>query len=195
MLRQSLAILSGVALLSGLGAVFNTPSYAAGTIQFSCDTSNSLPATKATNVATGASLSVVRWYSEYFTGSGYDPVTRCQQVSARFQQAHNNGSLDYITAGVVNGMPVVCAATPGGSCNTSNLLFTLKRGVNAAETLQRLFDVRDGAGPALYESKGRTYINLTQKLAPLNASGGEARSTGSNGNGAAATPSKPGRAF
>ncbi|MEH2054311.1 COP23 domain-containing protein [Nostoc sp.] len=194
MLRQSLAILSGVALLSGFGAVFNTPSYAAGTIQFSCDTSSSaLPATKATNIATGASLSVVRWYSEYFTGSGYDPVTRCQQVSARFQQAHNNGSLDYITAGVVNGMPVICAASPGGSCNTSNLLFTLKRGVNAAETLQRLFDVRDGAGPALYESKGRTYVNLTQKLAPLNASGGETGSTSSSG--AAATPTNRGRAF
>ncbi|MGJ5628283.1 COP23 domain-containing protein [Nostoc sp. CALU 1950] len=190
MFRKSLAILSGVTLLSGLGAVFNTPSYAAS-IQFSCDTTSSeLPATKATNTATGASLSVVRWYSEYFTGSGYDPVTRCQQVSARFQQAHNNGSLDYITAGVVNGMPVICAATPGGSCNTRNLLFTLKRGVNAAETLQRLFDVRDGAGPALYESKGRTYVNLTKKLAPLNASGVE---TGSRG--AAATPTKPGRAF
>ncbi|MEH1785333.1 MAG: hypothetical protein V7L23_06990 [Nostoc sp.] len=38
MLRQSLAILSGVAFLSSFGAVFNTPSYAAGTIQFSCDT-------------------------------------------------------------------------------------------------------------------------------------------------------------
>ncbi|MCF2146299.1 COP23 domain-containing protein [Desmonostoc muscorum LEGE 12446] len=190
MLRQSLAILSGVALLSGLGAVFNTPSYAAGTIQFSCDTSSQLPATRATNTATGASLSVIRWYSEYFTGSGYDPMTRCQQVSARFQQAHNTGSLDYITAGIVNGMPVICAASPGGSCNASNLLFTLKRGVNAAETLQRLFDVRDGAGPALYESKGRTYVNLTKKLAPLNAS-----RAGAGSNGGAATPSKPGRAF
>jgi len=188
MLKQSLAILSGVALLSGLGAVFNTPSYAAGTIQFSCDTASSqLPTTRATNTATGASLSVIRWYSEYFTGSGYDPITRCQQVSARFQQAHNNGSLDYITAGMVNGMPVICAATPGGSCNTSNLLFTLKRGVNAAQTLQRLFDVRDGAGPALYESKGRTYVNLTKKLAPLNAEAGS--------NNAAPAPSKPGRAF
>ncbi|MEH2116442.1 COP23 domain-containing protein [Nostoc sp.] len=114
-------------------------------------------------------------------------------MSARFQQAHNNGSLDYITAGVVNGLPVICAASPGGSCNTSNLLFTLKRGVNAAETLQRLFDVRDGAGPALYESKGRTYVNLTKKLAPLNASTGETGSTGSSG--AAATPTSRGRAF
>ncbi len=196
MLVKFCKVLAGVALLSGLGGVFSSPSYA-GDVQFSCDTSGALPTTVATNAATGASLAVVRWYSEYFSGSGYDPLTRCQEVSGRFQRSYDNGSLDYITAGLVNGMPVICATSPGGSCNNSNMLFTLKPGTNAAVTLQRLFDVRAGAGDALYESSGRTYISLKKKLAPLagRAGNNQPAANPSSGQRPASRPSQPGRVF
>ncbi|MDL5045181.1 COP23 domain-containing protein [Oscillatoria amoena NRMC-F 0135] len=171
MLRKSLGIVAGAAFLTGLGAVASQPSYAQS-IQFSCVMDRGLPTTVARNTATGNSLPVVRWYSEYFSGSGYDPVTRCQQVSGRFQSARNSGRLNYITAGVVNGLPVVCATNAGGRCDGSNVLFTLKPGQNAADSLQRLFDVRDlGAGP-LYESGGRQYIDVAKMLAPLEAQAG-----------------------
>lgn len=166
MLSKYLATLTGAAVLTGLGAILAQPSQAQS-IQFSCEMNDGLPTTVARNVSTGASLPVVHWYSRYFNQSGYDPMTRCQQVSSRFQSARNSGRLDYITAGIVNGLPVVCATNAGGSCNNSNVLFTLKPGTNAASTLQRLFDVRDlGAGP-LYESDGRPYINVDTLLAPL----------------------------
>ncbi|MDJ1181603.1 COP23 domain-containing protein [Roseofilum casamattae] len=168
MLSKSLGVLAGAALLTGLGAVISQPSYAQ-TVRFSCVMSAGLPTTIATNTINGNSIAVVRWYSEYFAASGYDPVTRCQQVSGRFQSARDSGRLDYITAGIVNGLPVVCATTAGGRCNGSNVLFTLKPGQNAADRLQRLFDVRDlGAGP-LYESGGRPYIDVAKLLAPLEA--------------------------
>jgi hypothetical protein len=189
MLRKAFAVLSKVAILSALGGAFASPSHASGKIEFSCDNSGSLPTTVAMNRETGNKLSIVRWYSEYFTGSGYDPITRCQEVTARFQRSYNDGSLNYMTAGIVNGMPVICAAQSGGSCNRGNLLFTLKRGVNAAETLQRLFDVRDLSAGPLYESGGRTYVNLKKMLAPLEGGASSATSQPS------AAPSQPTRGF
>lgn len=167
MLRKVLGVLAGAACLTGLGAVLSAPSYAQP-VQFSCVMgSDGLPTTIARNVTSGRTLPVVRWYSEYFSGSGYDPMTRCQQVSSRFQTARNSGRLNYVTAGIVNGLPVVCATNPGGRCDGGNVLFTLKPGQNAANTLQQLFDVRDlGAGP-LYESEGRPYIDVNKLLAPL----------------------------
>jgi hypothetical protein len=194
MLKKFLSLLSGLALLSGVGAVFSAPSYANyPAIQFSCDTSGHLPKTVAINTATGQGLTVIKWYSEYFSGSGYDSLTRCNEVSARFQRAYGTGELNYITAGIVNGYSVICATTPGGGCNGRNVLFTLKRGANAAATLQRLFDVRESAGPALYEASGRTYINLQQKLAPIN---GEAAPVAPNTPVAPNAPAAPnGRAF
>lgn len=187
MLRKCLSVLAGATLLSGMGAIISSPSYANGTV-FLCDTSGSIPKTVARN-SSGRTLTVINWVSEYFSGSGYDSVTRCQEVSARFQKARNNGSLDYITAGIVNGYPVVCTTTPGGSCNSQNVLFTLKRNANAAVVLQRLFDVRDSAGPALYESSGRTYINLNPTLDALES--GEGASTPQDSTNPNNQPSQP----
>jgi hypothetical protein len=167
MLRKSISIAVGTVLLSGLGALVVQPSYSQPAVIFECyaNDGSGYPTTMARSAK--GQISVVRWYSEYFSGSGYDPITRCQEVSGRFQSAYNSGRLDYITAGYVNGYPVVCATTAGGSCNEGNLLFTLKKGTDAAATLQRLFNVRDlGAGP-LYESSGRTYIDVNKILEPL----------------------------
>ncbi len=97
---------------------------------------------------------VVRWYSHYFDAAGYTPERRCREVSGRFQNLHNQGQLSYITAGYLNGQQVVCAGSAGG-CNSSNLLFTLKAGSDAAAVLQELFDLRSGASASpLYQSSG-----------------------------------------
>lgn len=173
MLRQYLAMFgTAAAVVASLGTVLSGASYAQYSyeekyepaVKFYCQEDSYIPTTVAVDSQTGYKREVVKWYSDYFEGSGYDNITRCREVSARFQRAYNTGSLDYITAGIVNGYQVVCATSAGGSCTTSNVLFTLKRDANAAETLQALFDVRDlGSGP-LYESSGRTYINMNQLL-------------------------------
>ncbi|MDJ1170141.1 COP23 domain-containing protein [Roseofilum sp. BLCC_M154] len=166
MLRKSLGVVAGAAWLTVLGAVVSQPSYAQS-VQFQCVIDRGLPTTIATNTQTGNSIAVIRWLSEYLTASGYDSMRHCQEVSRRFQSARDSGRLDYLTTGIVNGLPVVCATTAGGRCDSSNVLFTLKPGQNAADRLQRLFDVRDlGSGP-LYESGGRPYIDVSKLLAPL----------------------------
>ncbi|PSB00764.1 COP23 domain-containing protein [Merismopedia glauca] len=164
MLRKSLSFLFGATVLTSLSATFATPSQAAEGVRFYCDNSGDVPTTVAYSYDTGYKTQVIRWVSDYFDYSGYDAYTRCSQVSRRFQSAYNEDRLDYVTAGVVNGQTVVCATYAGGSCNSRNLLFTLKPGSNAGETLQRIFDVRDLGASALEESSGRTYINFSQVL-------------------------------
>ncbi|MCT7985516.1 COP23 domain-containing protein [Laspinema sp. A4] len=128
------------------------PSQAQST-QFVCGMSSTtgLPTTFA--LTSKGPVPVVRWYAEYFSGSGYTPERRCQEVSSRFDNLSRQGQLGFITTGYVNGQPVVCAGQ-GGGCNSSNLLFTLKSGTDAAAAVQQLFDIRAGVGGPLYESSG-----------------------------------------
>ncbi|MDY6806430.1 MAG: COP23 domain-containing protein [Cyanobacteriota bacterium] len=107
---------------------------------------------------------VIRWVSDYFTPHGYDQMTRCRQVSDKFQTYFNDGNLNYVTTGVVNHQPVVCVSdTNGGTCQ--GVLFTLKPGQNASRVIQQLFDIRSGAasGPLL-ESGSRVYLDLNQHI-------------------------------
>ena len=88
------------------------------------------------------------------------PERRCQEVSSRFQNYHSAGTLEYITTGRNNGLPVICVAqTDGGAC--AGLLYTLKPGQNATATLKKLFDVRTKPGAApLEETTARMYLSM-----------------------------------
>lgn len=134
---------------------------------FICDSGpNGLPTTYA--VTTRGLVPVIRWFSDYFSGGGFTPQRRCQEVSSRFQGFYNSGQLNFIASGYVNGQAVVCAATASGRpCTGANVLFTLKPGSNAADTVQRLFNVRAGASGPLYESQDQpsaVYIDFKQFL-------------------------------
>ena len=59
-------------------------------------------------------LPVIHWVSDYFDGSGYDPLTRCRAVSGRFQRYYEAGVLNYITTGIVNRLPVICVTDQMG---------------------------------------------------------------------------------
>lgn len=109
---------------------------------FVCGSWQGTPATLA-QTANG-NVPVILWKSDYFTGSGYDPQTRCQIISEKFQQYYSDGRLKYLTTGRENGMNVICAAkSNNGGCNGT--LFTLKPGSDPGKTLQDLLAVRDRA--------------------------------------------------
>ena len=115
---------------------------------FYCGYSNGVPTTLAETPR--GTVPIIRWVSQHFSGSGYTPQQRCEEVSGRFQSYYNQDILNYITTGYMNGMPVVCVTgINGGEC--SELLFTLKPGQNASRTLQQLFDIRQGASGPLFE--------------------------------------------
>ena len=112
-------------------------------------------------------LPVIHWVSDYFDGSGYDPLTRWRAVSGRFQRYYEAGVLNYITTGIVNRLPVICVTDQmGGPCQ--GVLLTLKPGQNASFVVQRLFDLSYGNRVgALYESGSRVYINVENYLSGL----------------------------
>jgi hypothetical protein len=131
--------------------------------RFYCNSSEDGVPTTFVETAQGT-YPVIRWVSDYFTPHGYDQTTRCRQVSDKFQTHFNDGSLNYITTGVVNHQPVICVSdTNGGTCQ--GVLFTLKPEQNASRIIQRLFDLRSGAasGP-LEETGSRLYLNFNRYL-------------------------------
>ena len=151
-------ILRGLAIAFTTTAILNQPSNAQSTT-FYCSTSNGVAATIARTPR--GNLPVIRWNSDYFSGSGWSQHRRCQEVSTRFQMYYDNGTLKYITTGQMNRQSVVCVASrKGGDCTA--LLFTLKPGSNPSRTLSRLLNYRAlAAGGSLNESSGeRLYIDI-----------------------------------
>ena len=108
----------------------------------------------------GKQVPIIYWKSQTFSGSGWTPERRCQEVSARFQTYHSSGTLEYITTGRMNGLPVICVAqSDGGACE--GLLYTLKPGQNATATLKKLFEIRTKPGAApLEETTARMYVSV-----------------------------------
>lgn len=142
-------LVSGAIALSTTLTLHSQPSRAQGT-SFYCGQAGGVPATLASTPR--GTVEVIRWVSHHFTGSGYDPQRRCQEVSARFQSHYAGGRLSYITAGYLNNLPAICVADGTSPCSSDRLLFTLKPGENAAQKIQQLFNVRSGASGPLYES-------------------------------------------
>jgi Circadian oscillating protein COP23 len=121
---------------------------------FICGTSNGKPATVARTKK--GDVPIVVWSSEEFSGSGFNPQTRCQQVSARFQSLYRSGQLKYITAGTINNLPVVCATKQlKGACDRQNLLYTLKPNSDASLAIKKLTAIRNRATSTIIEESGK----------------------------------------
>lgn len=111
---------------------------------------------------------IIVWKREDFSGNSFTPQKRCEEVSPRFQEAYDQGNLNYFTQGTMNGQPVICTANlVGEDCNT--LLITLKHQDNAQKTLEQLSDIFLGyasgaivpsSGEITYSDDNRMYIKV-----------------------------------
>lgn len=168
---QLLAKVLATTLIGLGGAVALQQPSRADDIRFYCDMSYSTGVftTYYSSPSRGKTrVPVVRWNSQYFSGSGYTPEQRCQEVTGRFQKAANSQALSFVTTGYVNGLPVVCASGRGG-CNNSNILFTLKPREDASLAVQKLFNLSQGKATAspLWESStddNSVSINMNEFL-------------------------------
>ena len=116
---------------------------------FDQESGSSLPTTFAWTAR--GKIAVVRWSTQFFTS--YSPQTRCQQVSPRFQEAYESGTLGLITNGKMNGQSVICTAIePEGECK--NLLLTLRPQDNSLKILSQFRQIFDGeqVGPVKHSS-------------------------------------------
>lgn len=149
-----------------LGTVvgFSQPSVAQS-VDFVCDYDNSNIFTTYAETPNG-SIPVFKWTSNYFRPP-YTPQQRCVEVSDRMNRFRDQGQLEFLTSGVVNRLPVICAGRncdPGGS----NVLITLKPNQNPNQVLEELEANRSGAGGPSNQfapSLGTTLGNLTRPRA------------------------------
>ncbi|EKU98917.1 hypothetical protein Lepto7375DRAFT_8250 [Leptolyngbya sp. PCC 7375] len=115
-------------------------------VDFLCQTKNGSPATIA-KLKDEDELLVVLWDSDFFADSGYDSETRCDQVSARFEEFFQEDLLVYITNGELNNQPVICVTdNENGDCGEGiplhkGLLFTLKPNEDSKEKLDQLVSI------------------------------------------------------
>lgn len=142
--------------------------------KFYCGNSSGVPATMTTT-RSGKQVPIILWKSGAFSSDGWSPERRCEEVSQRFNNLHQTGALKYLTTGRTNGMPVICAAKSEGSgCVEGGLLYTLKPGQNAGQTLRNLLAVRTKATGPLTETTSRPYFSMAsiEETAEANASDG-----------------------
>lgn len=145
--------LAAIAAVSS-NLAFVPASHAAAATSFVCGTSNGKPATVARTKK--GDVPIVVWSSEEFSGSGFNPQVRCQQVSARFQSMYRSGQLKYITTGTINKLPVVCATRQiKGACDRQNLLYTLKPNADPKQTISKLMAIRNRASSSSLEESGK----------------------------------------
>jgi hypothetical protein len=129
--------------------------YSSAEVQFTCRegydkaAKKRLPTTYA--FTGGQKRAIIRWSTEYFSVSGWDPKSRCEEVSPRFQTAYDNKTLKFITNGTMNNQPVICTTRQdGGPCD--DLLITLRptdNGQKLATELGEIFNGRPKDSPSL----------------------------------------------
>ena len=131
-----------------------------------------IPATVAWVPERKGHVRFIGWKSEYFNKGGWTPQERCDQVTQKFQESYNQGRLNYLSYGKLNGYPVICGLTnQGETCNSSNQLFTIKSGSDPELVLLRLTDIAEGksAEPLLQSSGEQMYLAVQEffKKIPL----------------------------
>jgi len=158
---NKLSFFGAVALTVSSALVSASPARSQGST-FACDVSSGTPATVVQSPEHGT-VKIIEWKTTEF-GSEFDPKNRCEIVSEKFQKYAQAGTLKYFTTGSVDGSPVICAvASQSSPCNRESMLYTLKKGSNASETLKQLLDVRSGAsGTSLNETSSRVYVDFEQ---------------------------------
>jgi hypothetical protein len=101
---------------------------------------------------------MVRWKYQWFKSKSWTPLSRCQEVAPRLQEAYNNGSLKYLTPSERNGQPVICTARQeGDKCTT--LILTLRPEDDAIVMIARLAKLlRGGGGNPIQHSSSQSQV-------------------------------------
>jgi len=120
---------------------------------FFCGNYQGTPATLVRS--RNGSVPMILWNSGDFNRSGWNDQRRCDAVSTRLQNYHNNGKLRYLRTGSVGLYPVICVANQrGGSCPESQVVVTLMPGTRSATVYEQLRALASGANVAPVQLSG-----------------------------------------
>jgi hypothetical protein len=140
---------------------------------YTCISNNGVPTT-VVDTKRGR-IELIVWKSDYFRASDWTPQKRCEEVSSRFQKFSDQGTLRYVTTGVISNQKVICVAKPlpgkGYNCMGDSLLITLQPEDNPSEVLKNLFSnaARVGGTPVTRDPEGKYIFPMNDYLeqAPL----------------------------
>jgi len=132
-----------------------------------CDRASDGTPTTFGATPSGIPLALIRWESNFFTGAGYTPERRCEEVSANFEKYRLEDRLKFITTGKENGERVICVSSEyGGRCQGT--LWTLKKDDDASELLHQLFQVghlsRTPLDQSSKDASSQVYIDIDEIL-------------------------------
>lgn len=111
--------------------------------RYYCDVSGSgIPTTMARSRRTGNIFPLIQWTSDW-APAPFTPDERCRAVSSRLENIHNRADRLILTAGTLNGQPVVCAANSReearrGVCAADGLLITTQHRQDAEDLIRGL---------------------------------------------------------
>ena len=156
---------SAIAVTSALPVLTQTEVNLTSQLQFFCtegydpDLKQYIPTTFAQRLQ-DRKTAIIRWRSDWFKRTGWDQEARCQEVALRFQEAYQEGMLEYLTHGRMNHQSVICATRNyGGSCQ--KLILTLKPQDNPIQVLNLLNSTFNGAaGTVINQSTGESQVYI-----------------------------------
>lgn len=133
-------------------------------VRFTCGTSEdpneqkSYPTTLA-YFPQANQTAIIRWKKDW--GKEWPAKRRCEVVSPKFQQAYEQGLLNYLTWGYLSKSPqddtkIICAAKHyGGRCDLT--LFTLSKEDDPWEVMQNLnYIIQGSASTVINQSTGKS---------------------------------------
>ena len=130
-------------------------------------TGDKLPTTLAWIPQRGKNIPIIYWKSYPFRGAAWTNQKRCENVSPKFQTFYEKGLLEYLTHGIYQGSPVICAVVKDpGQCNSENQLIQLKPDQEGGEVLMSLMDILENrTAQPLYQNSGeQVYVPMDNFL-------------------------------
>ena len=142
----------GLAMATILGGILTLPlltsaQNSSSTNQYRCEEINGKPTTVL--YTPQKRIAIIVWRSRHF-GAQWNPRARCEAVSKRFQDHHNQKNLRYITTGMMNGYNIICVADRDlETCKPDGILITLENEDNPRQVAEELFSIerREGNRP------------------------------------------------
>lgn len=167
------AITAGMGVILGAEASNSQSIAYRNTVSFVCENTFDrpsgayLPTTVAKVPRRSNPVKIIRWQLQ--EKGGFSNQQRCQIVSQKFDRFYNQGQLNYITSGEINGYSVICAvANRSQQCNRSNILFTVVEKQDPNLILQKLTGIMAGkeSGNIIYQSSGeeQMYFSVEKML-------------------------------
>ncbi|WP_232229374.1 COP23 domain-containing protein [Crinalium epipsammum] len=164
----SSVLLASVTMLT-LGASATLSQTESNEVKFFCSQmfdnapNENIPATIAWIPERQGHIRLIAWKSDFFYK--WNRQERCQAVSEKFQNASQQGRLNYLTYGEVDNYQVICAvANQGEKCKRENMLFTIKPQDYPDRVLTSLIGVVQGnSGEPIYQSTGQqVYVSVNE---------------------------------